>query len=312
MTPRFPTALRKKATIGIVSPASPQRDMSRLDKGIRYLEGLGYTVVVGDHARSRYAGYLAGSDAERLSDIHGMFADKRIDAIFCARGGYGSARLLNQLDYGLIRKNPKILVGYSDITSLQLALWHKARLVTFSGAMPSVDMVENIDATSEEQFWRTLTSRRPLGRLKQPWPTTPIQSGDAEGRLLGGNLSVLVSLLGTDYMPSLRGSILALEDIGEETYRIDRMLVQLLLATVRRRPAGIAYGFWSQSARPLGTTPHRDVNEVLAERSDLTRGPIIADLMYGDERTKFTLPFGVRTRLSTRTGTIELLESAVQ
>jgi muramoyltetrapeptide carboxypeptidase len=267
---------------------------------------------VGDHARSRYAGYLAGSDADRLSDIHGMFADKRIDAIFCARGGYGSARLVNQLDYGLIRKNPKILVGYSDITSLQLALWHKARLVTFSGAMPSVDMVENIDATSEEQFWRTLTSRRPLGRLKQPWPTTPIQSGDAEGRLLGGNLSVLVSLLGTDYMPSLRGSILALEDIGEETYRIDRMLVQLLLATVRRRPAGIAYGFWSQSARPLGTTPHRDVNEVLAERRDLTRGPIIADLMYGHERTKFTLPFGVRTRLSTRTGTIELLESAVQ
>ncbi len=109
MTPRFPTALRKKATIGIVSPASPQRDMSRLDKGIRYLEGLGYTVVVGDHARSRYAGYLAGSDAERLSDIHGMFADKRIDAIFCARGGYGSARLLNQLDYGLILKPLAIL-----------------------------------------------------------------------------------------------------------------------------------------------------------------------------------------------------------
>jgi muramoyltetrapeptide carboxypeptidase len=241
-----------------------------------------------------------------------MFADKRIDAIFCARGGYGSSRLLNRLDYGLIRRNPKILVGYSDITSLQLALWQKARLVTFSGAMPSVDMVENIDPLSEEQFWRVLTSRRPLGRLRQPWPTATLQSGDAEGRLLGGNLSVLVSLLGTDYMPSLRGSILALEDIGEETYRIDRMLVQLMLATPRRRPAGIAYGFWSQSARPLGSTPHREITEVLEERRDLSRGPIIADFMYGHERTKFTLPFGVRTRLPARTGELALLESAVQ
>lgn len=312
MTPRFPTALRNNATIGIVSPASPQRDMSRLDKGIRYLEGLGYTVVLGQHARDRHAGYLAGTDDQRLSDLHTMFADKRIDAIFCARGGYGSSRLLNRLDYGLIRKNPKILVGYSDITSLQLALWQKARLVTFSGAMPSVDMVENIDPRSEEQFWRVLTSRRPLGRLRQPWPTRTLQPGDAEGRLLGGNLSVLVSLFGTDYMPSLRGSILALEDIGEETYRIDRMLVQLLLATPRRRPAGIAYGFWSQSARPLGSTPHREIAEVLEERRDLSRGPIIADLMYGHERTTFTLPFGVRTRLSTRTGELALLESAVQ
>lgn len=312
MTPRFPTALRKKATIGIVSPASPQRDMSRLDKGIRYLEGLGYTVVVGDHARSRHAGYLAGTDDQRLADLHAMFSDKRIDAIFCARGGYGSARLLNRLDYGLIRRNPKILVGYSDITSLQLALWHKARLVTFSGAMPSVDMVDNIDPLSEEQFWRVLTSRRPLGRLPQPWPITSVQDGEAEGRLLGGNLSVLVSLLGTDFMPSLRGSILALEDIGEETYRIDRMLVQLLHATVRRRPAGIAYGFWSQSARPQGSTPHRDVSEVLAERCDLTRGPIISDLMYGHERTKLTLPFGVRARISSRTASMQLLESAVQ
>lgn len=312
MKPRFPTSLRKRATIGIVSPASPQRDMSRLDKGIRYLEGLGYTVVVGEHARSRYAGYLAGTDEERLSDLHTMFADPRIDAIFCARGGYGSARLLGNIDYELIKRNPKILVGYSDITALQLALWHKCRLVTFSGGMPSVDMVENMDPLSEEQFWRALTSKRPLGQLRQPWPITPIQHGVAEGRVLGGNLSVLVSLLGTEYMPSLRGSILALEDIGEETYRIDRMLVQLLYASVRRRPAGIAYGFWSQSARPLGSTPHRDVNEVLAERRDLTRGPIIADVMYGHERTKFTLPFGVRARLSTTTGSMQLLESAVQ
>jgi muramoyltetrapeptide carboxypeptidase len=212
----------------------------------------------------------------------------------------------------LIRRNPKIFVGFSDITSLQLALWKGAGLVTFSGAMPSVDMADVFDPASEEHFWRLLTSRRVMGAVRQPWPLRVIQRGEAEGRLLGGNLSVLVTLLGTPFMPSLRGTVLALEDVGEETYRIDRMLTHLAMATVRTRPSGIAYGFWSQSSRARGTTPHRNVDEVLAERSDLTRGPIVADLMYGHESTKLTLPFGVRCRLSTRTKRLTLLESAVQ
>lgn len=312
MKPLFPTALKKRGTIGIISPASPQRDKSNLDNGIRYLEGLGYSVKLGKYSTSHYAGYLAGTDEQRLSDIHGMFSDPQIDAIFCSRGGYGSARLLAGLNIGLIRKNPKILVGFSDITSLQLALWNSCRLITFSGAMPSVDMANTFNAASEEQFWRVLTSRKPLGALKQPWSMNSIQGGEAEGRLLGGNLSVLCSIIGTPYMPSLRGAILALEDVGEETYRIDRMLTQLAYSTTRSRPAGIAYGFWSQDSRPRGSTPHREVLEVLAERSDITRGPILTNLMYGHEPTKLTLPFGVLTRLSSRTKRMTLLESAVQ
>jgi len=312
MKPLLPPALRKKGTIGIISPASPQRDMSRLDKGIQYLEGLGYSVKLGSFARSNNGSYLAGSDADRVSDVHTMFRDKQVDAIFCARGGYGSARLLPNVDTSVVRKNPKIFVGFSDTTSLQLALWKSCGLVTFSGAMPSVDMVDGFDPHSEEYFWRVLTSRRPLGHLRQPTLPETVQHGEAEGRLLGGNLSVLCSLLGTPYMPSLRGAICVLEDIGEETYRIDRLLTQLAQASTRTRPAAVAYGFWSQNSRSKESTPHRDVNEVLAERCDLTRGPIVSGLMYGHEATKFTLPLGVRARLTTKTKRLTILDAAVQ
>lgn len=307
----LPTRLPKKATIGIVSPASPQRDKSLLDKGIRYLEGLGYTVRLGDNALAEYGGYLAGTDQQRASDIEKMFADPSINAIFCARGGFGCARILPLLNYGLIRRNPKIFVGFSDITALQLALWHKCRLVTFSGAMPSVEMANKFDPESEEQFWRLITSARPLGKLKQKNPLQTIQPGQASGLLLGGNLSVLCSLIGTPYMPSLRGSILTLEDVGEETYRIDRLLTQLGMATARSRPSGIAYGYWSQDARPHSNTAPRDVEELILEKSLLTRGPIVGGLQYGHEAIKHTLPFGIGARLSTKTHSITIVEPAV-
>ncbi len=308
----YPPKLRRGATIGIVSPASPQRDVARLHRGIRYLEGLGYHVKMGEAALNVHGGYLAGTDANRARDIQEMFEDPGVDAIFCARGGYGSARILPLLNYERIRKNPKILVGFSDITALQLALWKNCKLVTFSGAMPSVDMADEFDSSSEEQFWRVLTSAKRLGALHQPWKMGVIQHGGASGRILGGNLSVLCSLLGTGYMPSMRGAILALEDVGEHTYRIDRMLTQLAYACKGARPAGVAYGFWSQRAPRRGGTPRREVVEVLAERLDITRGPIMSELMYGHEKTKLTLPFGAMASLDSTRRTLTLTESAVQ
>lgn len=307
-----PPALRKNATIGIVSPSSPQRDVTRLHRGIAYLEGLGYRIKLGKHVLDRHAGYLAGTDRDRAADLQRMFLDPTVDAIFCSRGGYGCARLLPLLDYSAIRRNPKIFVGFSDITALQLALWSRAKLVTFSGAMPSVDMADGFDAHAEEQFWRVLTSRKPLGKLKQPWPIQTVQQGVVEGRLLGGNLSVLTSILGTEYMPSLYGSVTVLEDVGEATYRIDRMLMHLTLATRRKRPAAVLYGAWSQDSRNQGTTPHRDVSEVLQERTDLARGPIMKDFMYGHEAKKFTIPLGVLARVNSKQGAISVIESAVE
>lgn len=312
MVIQLPKKLPNKATIGIVSPASPQRDVSRLERGIAYLEGLGHTVVCAPHALSVHAGYLAGTDEQRLDDLHAMFADKRIDAIFCARGGYGSARIIEKLNYGMIRKNPKIFVGFSDITALQMALLRKAGLVTFSGAMPSVDMADGFHPISEEWFWKVLTSVRALGTLKQPWPVQVLQKGSAEGVLLGGNLSVITSMIGSAYVPSLNGAVMVLEDVGEETYRIDRMLQQLVLSGGWKSLAGVVFGQWTQGVQPAGrTTPARDVQEVLQEFALRCSGPVLANLMYGHEPLKFTLPFGVTCSVSSRHG-LRLTGAAVQ
>jgi muramoyltetrapeptide carboxypeptidase len=308
-----PPALPRGATIGIISPSSPQRDEARLERGVRYLESLGYQVKIGRHVYARHGGYLAGTDEQRAEDLHAMFRDPDVSAIFCARGGYGCARILPLVDFGLIRRHPKIFVGFSDVTVLQLALLKRTGLVTFSGAMPSVDMADGFEPIAEEQFWRVLTERRRPGALHQPLALNIIRRGRTEGRLLGGNLSVLVSLLGTGYLPELGGSILALEDVGEATYRIDRMLVQLSMATARRPAAGVIYGSWSQAESSSGSTPHRDVEEVLQERLDIAAGPILSNLLYGHQAQKFTLPIGVMARLETaRGGSLTLLEGGVQ
>lgn len=308
-----PPALPRGATIGIISPSSPQRDEERLKCGVRYLESLGYQVKIGHHVYARHGGYLAGTDEQRAEDLHSMFRDPDVSAIFCARGGYGCARILPLVDFGLIRRHPKIFVGFSDVTVLQLALLKRTGLVTFSGAMPSVDMADGFEPIAEEQFWRVLTERRRPGALRQPLALNIIRRGRTEGRLLGGNLSVLVSLLGTGYLPELGGSILALEDVGEATYRIDRMLLQLSMATARRPAAGVIYGSWSQAESSSGSTPHRDVEEVLQERLDIAAGPILSNLLYGHQAQKFTLPIGVMARLETaRGGSLTLLEGGVQ
>ena len=308
-----PPALRKRATIGIISPASPQRDESRLERGVRYLEGLGYSVKLGAHVHARHGNYLAGTDTQRAADIHAMFSDPQVNAIFCARGGYGCTRILPLLNFELIKRHPKIFVGFSDITALNLAFWKQCRLVSFSGAMPSVEMADTFDPLSEEQFWQILTWKKPCGRLRQHAPMETLRAGEATGRLLGGNLSVLASMLGTAHMPSLRSTITVLEDVGEVTYRIDRMLTHLAQSTHRARPAGLAYGLWSQPKTPPGGTPDRPVHEMLAERSDLTKGPTLSGLMYGHEPTKLTLPFGLHAKLtSVKGGSLSLLEAAVQ
>lgn len=306
-----PRALRKGAVIGVISPASPQRDPQRLDRGVAYLESIGYRVALGPHVRSRSAGYLAGTDEQRLADLHAMVADPGIDAIFCARGGYGTPRLLDRIDYRLFRRHPKIIVGFSDITALQWALWRRIGLVTFSGMLPSVDFADAVDAESEEQFWRILGSTRPLGTLRQSTPPDIIQRGDATGILLPGNLSMVSVLVGTPYMPSWKGALPVLEDVGEETYRIDRMLTHLRLAGMHANVAGLGFGWFTQSTQRTPTTPHRPVREVLAESAVAVGGPVVADVMYGHEPKKLTLPVGVRARLSSRMKGLQLLDAAV-
>lgn len=305
-----PRHLSPNATIGIVSPASPQRESARLTRGIKYLESLGYRVKLGRNALKSYGGYLAGTDQERVADIHEMFSDPSINAIFCARGGYGSSRLLSLIDFQLIKKNPKIFVGFSDVTALQLAILKKTGLVTFTGALPSVDMADNFDKYSEEWFWRALTSAKPLGDINQERNLLVVKPGYASGTLIAGNLSVLVSLIGTPYMPLAASSVLAIEDVDEHTYRIDRMLTQLLNAGFIGEISALLTGSWSQVNTQRVTTPDRDVNEVIREIGEFVKGPVLSNLMYGHEPQKLTLPVGILIKVSSEGPLVTFTESA--
>ena len=219
--------------IGLVAPASPVADPSRVEAGVRYFERHGYRVRVGEHAAGVH-GYLAGPDRERAADLEAMFLDPEVRAVISLRGGYGATRLLPLLDFELFRRNPKILSGFSDITALQLALWHHCRLVTFHGPMAAVDFGGTVDSATEASFWDAVSGagaprQLPLGA---PGTLRVLVEGEASGPLLGGNLSLMAALAGTPYMPDFSGTIVVIEDIGEEPYRVDRMLTQLLQAGV--------------------------------------------------------------------------------
>jgi muramoyltetrapeptide carboxypeptidase len=305
-----PRHLSPNATIGIVSPASPQREPARLTRGIHYLESLGYRVKLGRNALKSHGGYLAGKDEERVADLHEMFTDSSVSAIFCARGGYGSSRLLSLIDFQIIKENPKIFVGFSDVTALQLAILRKTGLVTFTGALPSVDMADEFDNYSEEWFWRALTSTKPLGNIIQEQALSTVKAGTAIGPLIAGNLSVLVSLIGTPYLPSLEACVLAIEDVDEHTYRIDRMLTHLLNAGHLTEVSALLTGSWSQANTQRSATPNRDVGEVIHEISEFVRGPVLANLMYGHEPQKLTLPVGILAKVSSDGPIVTFVESA--
>ncbi len=301
----YPTQLYSGDTIGILSPASPQRDEKRLYAGIQYLENQGFSVQLGEYALARYAGYLAGTDAERASDIMTMFTNPDIKAIVCARGGYGTPRLLSLLDYEVIAANPKIFVGFSDTTALQCALYTYSGLVTFSGAMASVDMPE-FDPWSEKVFWQALMSSEPLGNLQQPTPIQPLFEGKACGRLMGGNLSILASLCGTPFAPDWQDCILVCEDVGEEPYRVDRLFTQLALTGVFDQIAGIAFGQFTDSSQRPTSVPQRSVQEVCEEFAVMAQKPAIMNLQYGHTSQKWTLPIGVIAEIDGTNGTIKI------
>ena len=311
MQPVKPSALKKGDLIGLITPASPVADPSRIERAVRYLEQLGYRTAVGKHV-GQTKGYLAGTDEERADDIHAMFADREIRAIMCLRGGYGTPRLLPLLNYRLIARNPKIFVGYSDITVLQLAFWKKCGLISFHGPMPAVDMANGIDPFTEETFWRVLTSRKKLGVLPlDGGPLTALQPGKGSGRLLGGNLSLVVSILGTPYQPDFRGCVLFIEEIEEEPYRVDRMMVQLGNASIGQNSGGIILGQFTDCVPKDPTKPTLSIDEIVAENASIWGRPFLANLPFGHVPKMMTIPVGLRARIDSGAKIVEFLESAV-
>jgi muramoyltetrapeptide carboxypeptidase len=265
------------------------------------------------------AGYLGGSVSERLDDLHGMFADPEVKAIFAVRGGYGSGQLLDGIDFDLIRRNPKIFAGFSDITALHLAIHAKAGIVTFHGPVA----LSRFSDYTLDNFKRALFSTRPLGLLRNPVENRPLQithpmrtlhPGQASGPLIGGNLSLISATLGTPFEIKTEGRILFIEDVGEEPYSMDRMLTHMRLAGKFKSIKGLIIGECAD-CRPRDYQPSFDSTFSVPEVLDNILGdldvPMFSGLVIGHTEDQLTLPLGVNATLDADAGTLTLDEAAL-
>src|SRR6266404_3388249 len=305
--PIKPPRLSQGDTIGIVAPASAPIDVKAIDRSVKVLQRLGFKVRLGRHLRQR-RGFLAGSDDQRVGDLMRMFRDPEVKALLCVRGGYGTARLLPLLDYQMIRANPKIFVGYSDITSLHCAFMKKANLVTFHGPMLHSDFCKkDMPDFTLQSFLNTLTQPYAAGSICKTYhgKISVLRRGKASGRLLGGNISLLCTTLGTPYQPSFKKKILFLEDLDEAPYRFDRMLTHLLNAGVLQQVADVAVGLNRNCIDPQAKKRKQywqTVEDVLKERLAPLKVPVVAGLPFGHVPLNATLPMGVQAELDGTNG----------
>ncbi|CAM8629270.1 LD-carboxypeptidase [Sphingobium sp.] len=311
-----PPRLRAGDMVGLIEPAGFSDDAFDLDLVKETIVAMGLKPKAAPHLAGRY-GYLAGTDADRAADVNAMFADPQVRAVFAVRGGWGCARILSRLDFATIRKNPKLLVGFSDITALHLAFAAKAGFTTIHGP----NAASSWGAFSWDAFRAvafdaaTPTFTTPVGqedRLAQrSGRIRTFRPGVARGLLLGGNLTVLAALMGTAYLPDFTGAILFIEDIGEQPYRIDRMLTQLSLAGVLGKLAGVAFGQCTDCG-PGGTSYGGfTLSEVLQQHLEPLAIPAFQGGQFGHVANQYSLPLGVEAEMDASAGTIRLLEPAV-
>jgi len=295
-------------TIGLVAPASPS-DRSKVEKAEKYLTDMGYKVKTGESVYSS-RGYLAGSDEIRARDINNMFADNDVKAVFCLRGGYGSQRILDMVDYELIRKNPKIFMGYSDITALLNAIYQNCGLITFHGPMGG-DFAGGLGKATKRAMKKALESIEPIGEVPNPETPEVVSEGKTGGILVGGNLSIVAASLGTPYEIDTRGKILLLEDVFEEPYSIDRMLTQLRLAGKLEAAAGIVLGDWG-NPEPEDKDSSLTLDEVFSDILKDIGKPVLKGYKIGHCKPNLTVPIGTMACLDTCARSLCILESAVE
>jgi muramoyltetrapeptide carboxypeptidase len=311
-----PKRLRPGMSVGLVTPASNVPEDQELHAAMDLVRSLGFSAEPAVNLFSRTQ-YLAGTDQQRADDLNAMFADTDIDAIFCVRGGYGSGRLLRYLDYDMIAANPKVIMGYSDITSILNAIYLRTGLVTFHGPIAG----GNFSNYTYEQYKKVLIEPAQIARIGEPpefetrpgvvdWKNrlTTIVSGVAEGHLVGGNLSLMVTLLGTPFEPQFEGAILFLEDVDEPPYSVDRMLTHLWMAGKLEQVAGIVLGKFTDDGYDSNTF---SMEEVLRDRLEPLGIPTLRGAMIGHIEDKTVVPLGVQARLDADAGALTLLESAV-
>jgi muramoyltetrapeptide carboxypeptidase len=316
-SPLKPRALKAGDTVGLITPATYVSDPDRLALVERTLAFFELKPKMGRNVRKR-SGYVGGTPEERLSDLHAMFGDPEVKAVFCIRGGYGSAHLLDRVDYDLIRRNPKIFLGYSDITSLHLAIHKKTGLITFHGPV----VLSRFTGYTQKHFRPALFESKPLGALTNPPDDNPlrpshslrtVRPGRARGRTIGGNLSLIAATMGTPYEIETKDRILFLEDVGEQPYSIDRMLTQLRLAGKLDAAAGIVFGECTECV-PREFRPSFESTFSLGEVLDNILGslkiPVLSGLTIGHTSDQLTLPVGVMATLDADKGELRIEESA--
>lgn len=306
-----PAPLGPHSRIGLIAPASLPADHDRIARGIDRMRREGWHI---EQRRdfTEAQGYLAGSDEERTHELNHFLRRTDIDALFCIRGGYGCMRILPDLDYDAAQAHPKLLVGYSDITALHLAFLARSGWSGLSGPMVAVDWPD-LDAGSRMQFLDLAGGG--AGPLLGPGGEglSTARTGTVEGRIVGGNLSMIVRLLGTPYLPDMTGAILVVEDVGEEPYRIDAYFTQLRLAGVLQRLGGIVLAGFTECGFPAGKRS-LTLDDVFADHVMSMDIPVATGLLYGHFPVKSAVPIGVRARLSVTedAARLDLLESVVR
>jgi muramoyltetrapeptide carboxypeptidase len=284
-----PPPLGAGARVALVAPAGPLRGEAELATAIENARALGWEAVPGEHALAR-AGYLAGDDAPRAQDLDRAFADDTIDGVWCLRGGYGAMRLLGMLDYDALRRRPKPVIGYSDITVLHAAIGARCDIVSFHGPTARGALT---DFSRDSLVRAVAAGTDPCGVAAGARVLRP---GRARGRLVGGNLALLAALAGTPFAPDYDGAILIVEDVGETTYRIDRMLRQLEMSGALGRVAGIVFGHFTEGTDPTDVTSRR-LDDVLREAADVAGVPAIAGAPIGHIDDQWTIPLGAIAEL---------------
>ncbi len=308
--------LSKGDTVGLIAPAGYISE-SNLQEAIENIESLGLKPYYTNRILDKY-GYLAGKDNVRAEDLNHMFTNDKVDGIFCVRGGYGVARMLRKINYDAIKANPKVLVGYSDITALHYAIYSQTGLVTFHGPVATSTFneysVNNLVKTIMEPESKTVFTPADDSNRGSDFDIYAIREGKAKGELIGGNLSLVVTFLGTPYDVDYKNKILYLEEIDEKPYRVDRMLTHLYQAGKLEEVAGIALGIFRKCDAKVGSAKGEhtlSLKEVLYNKLYDLGVPVIYGLSFGHVENKYTIPFGINSELDVQNQTLTLTEPAV-
>ena len=309
----LPRRVKAGDTLGLVTPGSPVT-REQLEEAIAKFKKLGFHVAYNDTVLSEY-GYFAGPDSERAAELMDMFTRRDVDAIWCVRGGYGSIRLLDLLDFDLIRQNPKPFIGYSDITALHTAIYQETGLVSYHGPVGTSDFnrfslrsLKKVLMDPEERY--KYPYRREKGSGDNPeYDRYTITGGKAEGLLMGGNISVLDSIIGTRFEPDFEGKLVYLEDVGEKTYRMDKMVFHLLSATNLDRAAGIVLGACDECN--VNEEPRLSLQTAMDDLLKPLGIPVAYGLSFGHIKRMNTIPNGIRAAMDADRCSLELLEAPV-